>query len=337
MALVFLSICMLAGLVGFAGCGSTEETTTPSTTPVVEKIKFGYFGIDDYKDLYIAKEKGFFTENNLDVELVCFEAVNIIAAMVGGSIDGGVESPATALPAIQAGADIKLVASSVYYDNMESIPWICVLEDSPVQTAADLNGKTIAGHTEGSLYWLWVKAAELENNIEFGQYIGAPAGQFQPMLINGQVDCAIMNSRDIYIKWPDQVRPIVPLSSGPKMEDGYYFSAKFLDEHPSTVENFVKALTEARAWYSDNTTEGLEIVSHYGYRSLEDLQKMTAMGIISKQTPEVRCEVWQLEYGYNLMQELGIITEDIYIPNYIDARFTTAVWSKPDDIYSWLP
>jgi NitT/TauT family transport system substrate-binding protein len=146
--LLVLCLALLAG----AGCGGDDEDAPadPSGADSGEEQQGGapekvtlllpfqesifYYGIT------IAREQGYFEEEGLDVETQASEGSAFVTQqIVGGGVEFGTNTPAETLVALEKGLDVKVIAG-LYYAPVFSIN---VLEDSPIQSVADLEGKTL--------------------------------------------------------------------------------------------------------------------------------------------------------------------------------------------------
>ncbi|PIP09144.1 MAG: hypothetical protein COX51_00310, partial [Syntrophobacteraceae bacterium CG23_combo_of_CG06-09_8_20_14_all_50_8] len=61
-------------------------STHAAKSKLLEKIKFAHFGINTQRDLFVAKEKGFFEKQGIDCELMKMNLAGVIPAIVGGSV-----------------------------------------------------------------------------------------------------------------------------------------------------------------------------------------------------------------------------------------------------------
>jgi ABC-type nitrate/sulfonate/bicarbonate transport system substrate-binding protein len=244
----------------------------------------------------------------------------------------------SALPAIAAGADLKLVASGARFTRPEQLPYIVVLKDSPIKTIKDLDGRTISGHMKGSNPWSWVQVAMKEHGIEFSQYIGAPAAETLSMLIAGTVDSAIMWPVARFTKFKGRIRHILPLNAAAKFGgSGYWFSGQFLQEHSEAVRGFIAALQQARDYERDHPLEVLLITDEYTFHTFEELKTLLEANALNLFPSEVLVEVWQLEYAQGVIVDLGILDEPLDINKLVDTRFAKPVWEMPEGELDWLP
>jgi len=124
------------------------SSSTASATPAPAKLKVGVLGTTGDAPLYIAFEKGYFREQNLDIEFVQFgSALDMIAPLSAKQLDVGSGGIGAGLfNAFSQGIPIKLVAETVRTpDNWKSNAWFVRsdLKDS-VKTPADLKGRTVS-------------------------------------------------------------------------------------------------------------------------------------------------------------------------------------------------
>lgn len=144
----FALFTLAALLVASCGPVATPPTSTATSTPAPAKLKVGVLGTTGDAPLYIAFEKGYFREQNLDIEFVQFgSALDMIAPLSAKQLDVGSGGIGAGLfNAFSQGIPIKLVAETVRTpDNWKSNAWFVRsdLKDS-VKTPADLKGRTVS-------------------------------------------------------------------------------------------------------------------------------------------------------------------------------------------------
>jgi ABC-type nitrate/sulfonate/bicarbonate transport system substrate-binding protein len=312
----------------------TPKQEVKKKQSALKQIRFAHFGIHSFRDIYVAKEKEFFKANGVDVELVKMNVTDIVPAVTGGHVDGGtLNNP---LPAIAQGVDIKIVVSGTQMKRPEQLAYIGVLKGSPIKAIKELDGKAISGHSKGSGPWYWAQIAAKENNIKFSQYVGAPAGQFLPMLLAGKVDSSIVFPH-LRLRYQDKIRVIYPLTAGAKMGSGYGFSGKFLQKNPEAVHKFVAALQQSREYIKDHQLECLKIIAeNYCYETFEDLKRMLENNAMPPYPSEVLLEAWKLKYTQQVLLEFGVLDKPLDIKKCIDTRFARLVSEMPEHELDWL-
>ncbi len=146
-----LALFTLAALL-VASCGPVAtpptSTSTATSTPAPAKLKVGVLGTTGDAPLYIAFEKGYFGEQNLDIEFVQFgSALDMIAPLSAKQLDVGSGGIGAGLfNAFSQGIPIKLVAETVRTpDNWKSNAWFVRTDlKHSVKTPADLKGRTVS-------------------------------------------------------------------------------------------------------------------------------------------------------------------------------------------------
>jgi NitT/TauT family transport system substrate-binding protein len=142
---LFILVALLA-----ASCApvATPPTSSSAATPAPAKLKVGDLGTTGDAPLYIAYEKGYFREQNLDIEFVRFgSALDMIAPLSAKQLDVGSGGIGAGLfNAFSQGIPIKLVAETVRTpENWKSNAWFVRsdLKDA-VKSPADLKGRTVS-------------------------------------------------------------------------------------------------------------------------------------------------------------------------------------------------
>lgn len=135
---------VLAATLAMAGC--TTDTPPPASVPPNEPtvVRVGYIpGAHDVAQLFVADEKGYFSEQGLTIEATPFQTgISLSQALTGGSLDVGVMGAVVAnFPA--KGQGVVFVLNNQQVD----IHQIWVAPDSGIETIEDLRGATIATTT----------------------------------------------------------------------------------------------------------------------------------------------------------------------------------------------
>lgn len=150
MAVLLVSACAPAGpaATGSPTAAPTAAAASPTPKPPPTKLKVGVLGTTGDGPVYIAFEKGYFTEQNLEIEFVRFgSALDMVAPLSAKQLDVGSGGIGAALfNAVSQGVPIKLVAETVRTpEGWQSNAWFVrtAIADQ-VKTPADLKGRTVA-------------------------------------------------------------------------------------------------------------------------------------------------------------------------------------------------
>lgn len=213
-----------------------------------------------YGPLYIARDKGFFKENGVDVDLVIME------------------DPKERFPTLMADR-IQMIASTVdtallYMKQPDDYKYIVAIDDSnggdgivankDIATVADLKGKQVAVN-EGSVseFYLNVlldKAGIKESDLDI---VNMTAGDAGTAFVSKQVDAAVTwepwLSRG---KATDHGHLIVDSSTTPGLiTDAIIVKTSWLKEHQKEAAAVVKAWNEGVAYYKAHPDESIAIMA----------------------------------------------------------------------------
>ena len=258
-----------AALLGCVLAAAAQQTTTPAPLP----LKVGVLKMAALTNPWVARERGIFARNGLDVTLVEFRSGNeAISAHRSGAIDIVLSIPGTAMTAAERGFDLVAVAQNeIAQKQHPDTGSIQVLKDSPYQKLADLAGKRIAVsglHSQKtvSMQTVFRKAGVDPASL---QLIEIPFPSQFDALKSRQVDA--VDTVDPYttqllasglgrvIAW-DYVDAI------PEQPLGAWFaSAKFAKSNSVAVERFNKSIQESIEYMmADSDRARSEVVAYTG-------------------------------------------------------------------------
>ncbi len=160
--------------------------------PVV--IRAGTIPADVSAVVEYARDNGYFKNAGLDVQIQIMQSGPVIApAVIGGSLDVGAANTGSLAGAVERGLPLKIFAPASQVSASTSTDVIMVKEDSPIKSAADMNGKTVAivamKTVQHALFLAWIDKNGGDSKtikmieIPFPEMIGA--------LDSGRVDVAI--------------------------------------------------------------------------------------------------------------------------------------------------
>ena len=148
---VLVSAAILVASCGPAAAPATSAPTVAATStpaPAPAKVKVGELGTTGDSPLYIALEKGYFKEQNIEIEFVRFgSALDMVAPLSVRQLDVGSGGIGAGLfNAFSQGVQIKLVAETVRTpESWKSNAWFVRTDlKDKVKTPADLKGLTVS-------------------------------------------------------------------------------------------------------------------------------------------------------------------------------------------------
>lgn len=270
----------LAGCGG-SGSGSGQGSGSGETTA----LAVGIVGLTTDAPLYLAKEKGWFAEQGLTVDInTGGGAAAIIPSLVNGERQIGTGNLISVLKANTQGLPLQAIAgqnnSAASADDKAHITSaVMVPPDSPIRTEADLVGKTIAVNSLNGLGDLTIKATLEGDKID-------PAGlkfvemQFPDMAAaatSGRVDAVWLVEPYMTAGADAGLRPVLYNFEGPALDFpiGVYFATRqFVAQNPETVRKFRTVIDRATEYAKSHEDETRAVVASYTKIPPATLQKM---------------------------------------------------------------
>ena len=254
--LLAAGLCMLAG-VGAVACGGGADDAR-SAEPRSDKpisIKVGDIEGAPASFLNFGVQKGFFTEHGLAVTVVKQQGGSaIIPGLVAGDLQFGGSNAVSMLLARDRGLTVQIVAAgtSVGAEPDKDFSAIVVPGDSPIRSAGDLRGRTIA-----------VNALRNVNEIVLKSYLEsqgvAPSGlkytelgcpEMLPAVARHRVDAALVIEPYATMAQNQGARVLYRPYVGAKANLGigtYSATEAYLRGHPAVVAAFRAAVAQTGA------------------------------------------------------------------------------------------
>jgi NitT/TauT family transport system substrate-binding protein len=276
-ALTLVSSLALAGCGSKAGStsstGSADASSTASTAPI--KIVYGVTGGACEAPVFAAKEKGFFEQNGLDVDVQILGFDELKTGLATGKVDATVGNLEWIKP-IEEGMDIRFV---------QGIHRGCIRgvgkKGLNIKSAADLKGKRLGVNGIADypdvLAESAIAAAGLDpkKDVEIKAY---PGPELPLALKKGEIDAFIM--------WDPIPTQYLAENSGATVwfdnmvtepfNQNYCcmltVSGKFADENPAALAKLSKAITEASLWVGKHPQETAKIEVEKKYVSGDEAQ-----------------------------------------------------------------
>jgi ABC-type nitrate/sulfonate/bicarbonate transport system substrate-binding protein len=215
-----------------------------------------------YLPAYVAKVKGIFRDEGLEVELIVMQGGRVgVQALAGGGVHFAMQIGAT-LPAIWNGADFKVVAQMF---NM--LPFSFIVRPE-IQRLEELRGKRIGlsiGTTTHALVYELLKLKGLDPDKGF-EYINIPgAGPRIAALEKGLIAAAPMappgDLKAIHAGFKRLVflGDVLPEISA----TGLVASSLYIKENPRTVEKMVRAIVRGTLTAHDEPATAIEVMQGF--------------------------------------------------------------------------
>ena len=307
-------------------CSSDENSQPPATTGTprpLEKITF-MAGFKAQANLpfvgaYVAKEKGFFQEQGLDVDIQhSTGGSQHVQLLVSGQVQFTTADAANVLQRI-ADPGLPLVAIALIGQTGQQ-GWV-TLKDSGLDDPSDWKGKTVGYRNTVPPDLLAILKAQgmgLDDVEEVN--VG-----YQPpqLLVEGRVDVYpvfLSNEPDIIRrKLGKEVNIFQAADYGmPTLGLTYVTTEDYMREHSEIVERFLKAVLHGIEWAGDNRDEATDIVLKYAQGEEREHQRFMLDAELAAAESDVTRENgmgWQTEEQWQALQdalvEFGAIAEPV--------------------------
>ncbi|GCL74083.1 MULTISPECIES: ABC transporter substrate-binding protein [Paenibacillus] len=270
-AWVMVMVALLCVTAVLAGCGNTggsgqqTQGTPPENNaggkpaeqakPV--KLQIGLLKLTSSAPIFIAMEKGYFKEENIEVTPQWFEAAQPIAV---ATASGSVEVGATGITAslynmIAGGQKLLIVADKGREQKGYSSSSLLVHKDSQIQSIKDLKGKKIGVTQTGSTFHYMAGRLLEKHGLSLSDVEITPLGKLNAMndtLKSKQVDAILTAEPNIsYILNEGYGKVIANVGDEIDYQiSAIFFSQKFADDKDAAVR-FMTAYAKAARYYYD--------------------------------------------------------------------------------------
>lgn len=228
---------------------------------------------------YYAQDIGAFSRAGLNVALLQFNNGSAQAeAAAGGSLDIGIgEATELANGAIR-GLPFAIIAGGSLYDTNAPTTLLVVAKNSPIKTAQDLEGKTIAVPALVALTATAVRAWIVQNGADLSKvkFVELPLSQHADAIARGTIDAAHLGEPQL-TAGSALIQPIAkPYDAiGKRFLISDWFTTKdWLAHNGDAAKRFVGAVYEAQRWANSHHDESLAILAKYGKYDLDRVRGM---------------------------------------------------------------
>jgi NitT/TauT family transport system substrate-binding protein len=259
-------------LISLAAAGSAAVLApVRHARAALDKISVAVIPIADCAPIYLGKAKGFFAKQNLDVELSTQGGgAAIIPGVLSGQLQFGFSNVPSLLIAQNKGLKFVGIAPGVASTGIAGQDFCATLVpgDSPIKSAKDLAGKTVAVNNLNNIGQVairaGVKAAGGDPNSV--KYLEVPFPDMPAALADHHIEAGwmvepfvtIARSRgDRVVDWPF-------VAIAPKAEIAVYFaSVQYADANADVVKRFKAAISESLAYANSHADEVRQIIPTY--------------------------------------------------------------------------
>jgi NitT/TauT family transport system substrate-binding protein len=262
-----LAACALAG----TGCGDDGGSGGGRT-----KLTIALLPISDVAPVHLGLKKGFFREQNLDLRIQTAQGgPEIVPAVISGSVQVGYSSTPSLMSAAVKGLPIQIVAPAgrtplTKKGNGENLlEAVMVKKDSPVRTAKDLEGRTLAVNALKNIADVTTSAALEKHGADHTKvkYLEVPLPEMLVALDAGRVDAVFTVSPFKTLaeqsgKYRTVLNPMFETRPG-QVNTAYFVSKRWADRNGAVLGRFLTALRRSMEYSATHDAELRQTLLEY--------------------------------------------------------------------------
>jgi NitT/TauT family transport system substrate-binding protein len=263
-----LSLLAIVALLALGGCAVPATALPPADTPTPQAptpitLAMGFIPNVQFAPVYVAVEKGYFADENLEVNFDYGWDTDLLKLVGSGELQFAIGSGDQVILARSNGLPV------VYVMNWYRKFPVCVvsLKEKGLQSPQDLIGQTVGTPVfYGASYIGW-RALLYAEGIEEAEVNLQNIGYTQvASLTEGQVDaavCYIMNE-PVQLRQSGQKVNVIAISDYVNLvSNGLITNERTIAEEPALVQSLVRALLRGLRYTIDHPDEAFEICLKY--------------------------------------------------------------------------
>jgi NitT/TauT family transport system substrate-binding protein len=296
---------VVASILWF-GPGLIASATPAQLTPV----RAAYIPVVSWLPAWVAKDKGFFEKNGLDVTLSVTQNLSVLPGTLGRQFDFAPSTPPDLIKAVLAGIDVVAVAGQGIETKDNPSTHLIVRKDSAITSMQDLKGKVIATPTLGAIIHVSVLYGLKKDGIDPNSIraVEVPFPNMPDQLKAGNVDAveALEPFAGQLLAAGNRSLGDPLLSVSDQVLYTFWISErKWAADNPAVIVAWIAALEQAKQFMDENPGEARAILAKYTKLPEPVVQKI----------PFVTYRFWldprDFAVWVNVLKDLGQITRSI--------------------------
>ncbi len=252
LALVALALALAAG---------------PAASQTLPVIRIATTPIDAGSEPYYARELGFFKKAGVDVEITPISnGAGVASAVAGGAADVGQSNVVSLAAAHDRGLSFVIIAPASLYTSKVPQSALVVAKNSPIRTAADLNGKTLAASGLRTIAQIGPQAWIDRNggNSASVKWVEMPFSATAEAIASGRVDGGLLSEpelSDAVAGGSVRVLSYCYDAIGSDFLIGAWFStAEWVKAHPDLARAYARVMEQTARWARANPQQSAKIL-----------------------------------------------------------------------------
>lgn len=247
-----------AGALAFAPAVLRAQETT---------LKIGALVIDTTAEPFYAQELGLWQKVGLNVDIQTFPSGGATAAaVIGGAVDVGIIDAVSMASAHARGVPISYIAPAALHTAANPAYAVIVANDSPIRTAKDFAGKTVAVNGLKNILQIPLEGW-IDNNggdAKSVKFIEVPFPQMAPSIESRQIDAASTSEPFITSAVQSGKFRMIPVTQNgiaPTFAfSGWCVTNDWASKHADVVLKYVAVMAQTAKWANANRASSAPIL-----------------------------------------------------------------------------
>jgi NitT/TauT family transport system substrate-binding protein len=218
--------------------------------------------------LAVARERGYFQQEGLNVELVLMPAALNIKVLLAGEI-GYASTVGSAVVAAVRGIDVRVVM--LFVDR----PLLDLVATPEISSIADLKGRAIGISSRGGLHDVAIRRMLQQSGVDPAQatlLVVGGQGAMLAAVLSGRISAGLLNPPHNFLGYREGLKNLGFAGAYVRIPStGLVATRERLDRAPDQVRRMTRALARARAFARDNKAQAVSILKKFLQLQDEDL------------------------------------------------------------------
>ncbi|WP_372344498.1 ABC transporter substrate-binding protein [Streptomyces sp. KL116D] len=269
----FTVAAVVALLAATAACGGSDDNGKPSASGSggTTTVKLGLIPIVDVAPVYLGQKKGFYEKQGLKLAFTQAQGgAAIVPGVISGQFQFGFSNATSLMVAQSKGVPVKAVANGVGSTGKDGADFgaVVVKKGSPVKTAKDLEGRSVAVNTLKNINDTTVRESvrKAGGDPDKVKFVELAFDQMPAALDKGQIDAAQVVEPALATVKAQGGTVIASnfVDTAPDLTVALYFTAaQYAQQHPDIVKKFAAATEESLTYANGHPDEVRQIVTSY--------------------------------------------------------------------------
>ena len=242
----------------------------PASAQTLVKLQVATTPNDSGAEVYYAQDMGFFKKAGFDVEITTLNNGGIISAGVAaGTFDVAQAAVSSIASAHERGVNFVIIAPAALWTSDRPTSALVVAKNSPIASAKDLDGKTVAVNGLFNVTQVgpeaWIEQGG--GNLASVKFLELPFADMPGAVAAGRVDAAQISepALDAAVKAGGMKAIAAPYDAIAKrfLLAGWFTTTAWAEKHSDLAKKFAAVMLETARWANANPEQSGKILEKY--------------------------------------------------------------------------